>query len=83
MEFIVYILFSETKKKFYIGFTSNLEERLVRHNQKSKGFTGNVNDWKVVYTENYKTKEVAHKRELQIKSWKSRIKIEELILNKD
>ena len=83
MEFIVYILFSETKKKFYIGFTSNLEDRLVRHNQKSKGFTGNVNDWKVVYTENYKTKEVAHKRELQIKSWKSRIKIEELILNKD
>jgi putative endonuclease len=57
MEFIVYILFSETKNKFYIGFTSNLVERLVRHNQKSKGFTGSVNDWQVVYTENYETKE--------------------------
>ncbi len=79
MEFIVYILFSETKNKFYIGFTSNLEERVIRHNQKSKGFTGNVNDWKVVHTENYETKELAHKRELQIKSWKSRIKIEKLI----
>ncbi|WP_307295601.1 GIY-YIG nuclease family protein [Flavobacterium sp. SORGH_AS_0622] len=83
MEFIVYILFSETKNKFYIGFTSNLVERLVRHNQKSKGFTGSVNDWQVVYTENYETKETAHKRELQIKSWKSRIKIEELIKNKN
>ncbi|AOC96810.1 GIY-YIG nuclease superfamily protein [Flavobacterium anhuiense] len=83
MDFTVYILFSESKNRYYIGFTSNLEERLIRHNQKSKGFTGNTNDWKVVYTENYKTKEDAHKRELQIKSWKSRIKIEALIKQKD
>ena len=83
MNFIVYILFSESKNKFYIGFTSNLEERVIRHNQKSKGFTGNVNDWKVVYTENYETKELAYKRELQIKSWKSRIKIQKSIDDKD
>ncbi|PRZ23458.1 GIY-YIG nuclease family protein [Flavobacterium granuli] len=83
MEFIVYILFSESKNRFYIGFTSNLEGRVIRHNQKSKGFTGNTNDWKVVYTEKYETKEIARRRELQIKSWKSRIKIQELILNKD
>ena len=83
MDFIVYILFSENKNRFYIGFTSNLEERVIRHNQKSNGFTGNVNDWKVVYTENYSTKEIAQKRELQIKSWKSRIKIKELISRKD
>jgi putative endonuclease len=55
---------------------------LIRHNQKSKGFTGNTNDWKVVYTEQYNTKEEAQKRELQIKSWKSRIKIQELISTK-
>ncbi|MDQ6472900.1 GIY-YIG nuclease family protein [Flavobacterium sp. LHD-80] len=83
MNFIVYILFSESKNKFYIGFTSNLGERLIRHNQKSKGFTGNVNDWRIVYTEKYETKELAHKRELQIKSWKSRIKLQELISNKE
>ncbi len=83
MTFIVYILFSESKNKFYIGFTSNLDERLVRHNQKSKGFTGNVNDWQIVYTEHYPTKELAHKRELRIKSWKSRIKIQELVKNKE
>jgi putative endonuclease len=44
MGFIVYILFSETKNRYYIGYTSNLEERIIRHNQKSKGFTGNIND---------------------------------------
>ncbi len=83
MEFIVYILFSETKNRFYIGFTSDMEQRIMRHNQKSKGFTGNVNDWKIVYTEKYDSKEEAYKRELQIKSWKSRIKIQELINNSD
>ncbi len=83
MEFFVYILFSNTKNRYYVGFTSNLEDRLIRHNQKSKGFTGNVNDWKVVYTENYATKKEANKRELQIKSWKSRVKIQELITNND
>ncbi|MBS7253870.1 GIY-YIG nuclease family protein [Flavobacterium branchiicola] len=83
MNFTVYILFSEHKNKFYIGFTSDIEARLIRHNQKSKGFTGNTNDWKVVYTENYESKELAHKRELQIKSWKSRIKIQELVFKKD
>ena len=83
MEFIVYILFSETKNRFYIGFTSDMEQRIMRHNQKSKGFTGNVNDWKIVYTEKYDSKKEAYKRELQIKSWKSRIKIQELINNSD
>ncbi len=81
MEFIVYILFSETKNRFYIGFTSDMEQRIIRHNQKSKGFTGNVNDLKIVYTEKYDSKEEAYKRELQIKSWKSRLKIQELINN--
>ncbi len=78
-KFIVYILFSQIKNRFYIGSTSNLEERIIRHNQKSKGFTGNVNDWIIVYTENYPSKEEALCRELQIKSWKSRKKIQELI----
>lgn len=81
MPFIVYILYSSTKNKFYIGYTSDLEERIIRHNQKSKGFTGNSNDWKIVYTETFLTKTEASAREKQIKSWKSRIKIQELISN--
>lgn len=83
MPYIVYILHSPTKEKYYIGYTSNLEDRIIRHNQKSKGFTGNTNDWEVVYTEKYETKEVAMQRELQIKSWKSRLKIQELITKQD
>ena len=39
-----------------------------------------MSDWTVAYVEKYETKEEAYKREAQIKSWKSRIKIEALIL---
>ena len=83
MEYCVYILFSKIKNRYYVGYTFNLEERIVRHNQKSKGFTGSTNDWEIVYTEKYDSKEKAHNRELQIKSWKSRIKILELISKKE
>jgi putative endonuclease len=81
MPFIVYILYSSTRNKFYIGYNSYLEERIIRHNQKSKGFTGNSNDCKIVYTETFLTKIEAITKEKQIKSWKSRIKIQELISN--
>ena len=83
MPFFVYILYSLTKDKFYIGFTSHLEERIIRHNQKSKGFTGHINDWEMMYSESYATKSEALAREKQIKSWKSRSKIQQLISNKD
>ncbi|MFT5755249.1 MAG: putative endonuclease [Flavobacterium sp.] len=79
MEYFVYILCSKLKSKFYIGYTSNLEERITRHNQKSKGFTGSVNDWEVIYTETFNKKELAIQRERVIKSWKSSVKIKELI----
>ena len=51
----------------------------MRHNQKSKGFTGNKSDWKLVYSESFKTREEAIEREFQIKKWKSRKMIEKLI----
>ncbi|WP_396199367.1 GIY-YIG nuclease family protein [Flavobacterium sp.] len=79
MPFFVYILYSPTKDKFYIGFTSDLEERVIRHNQKSKGFTGNTDDWIIAHSETYNSKPEALAREKQIKSWKSRIKIQELL----
>lgn len=81
MEHTVYILFSTTKNKYYIGYSANIQERVIRHNQKSKGFTGAVavTDWKLMYTEKFVSKTEALAREKQIKSWKSRIKIEALI----
>jgi putative endonuclease len=77
--FITYIIYSKTLDKFYIGFTSDMVSRLQRHNQKGKGFTGNENDWQLVYKEEFSSKTEAYSREREIKSWKSRKKIIELI----
>ena len=79
MPYSVYILHSLTKDKYYIGYTANLTERIIRHNQKSKGFTGTTNDWIVVYQEEFNSQSEAIRRERQIKNWKSKIKIQELI----
>ena len=79
MPYTVYILHSLTKDKFYIGYTANLTERIIRHNQKSKGFTGSTNDWVLVYREEFNSQTEAIQREKQIKNWKSKIKIQELI----
>ena len=83
MPYTVYILHSLTKDKFYIGYTANLSERIIRHNQKSKGFTGSTNDWELKYYETFDNKNDAISREKQIKSWKSKIKIKELITTSD
>ena len=80
MIFYLYILYSATKNRYYIGHTGDdLPERLRRHNSHHKGFTGQIGDWTIVYTEVYKTKELAYKREREIKAWKSRTRIEKLV----
>ncbi len=78
--FYIYILYSNQADRYYIGFTSTeISDRLQRHNSNHTGYTGKWNDWEVVYTESYLTKEEAIRRENQIKSWKSRKMIERII----
>ncbi|MBL1279382.1 MAG: GIY-YIG nuclease family protein [Fluviicola sp.] len=78
--FYTYILYSENQDSYYVGYTGNsLELRLRKHNTNNKGFTGRSSDWKVVYSESFLSKSEAYSRERKIKSWKSRLKIEELI----
>ena len=77
-----YILHSETLDKFYLGHTcENLNERLRKHLSNHKGFTSKIKDWKIVYFETLENKSLAYKRELEIKSWKSKTKIKKLIDN--
>ncbi len=75
-----YILFSKQLDKYYIGSTRDLpEDRLRRHLSDHKGFTSKSKEWVIVFQEFYEDHSFAHKRELQIKSWKSRIMIETLV----
>ena len=73
MMFTVYVLYSEKYHKIYIGYTSNMEQRLLAHNElETKGYTLKYRPWKVIYTEIFTEKSDAMKREKQMKSAKGR-----------
>ena len=56
-----------------------LEDRLRRHFSSHKGFTARTKDWKIVYFETFENKTDAILREQEIKNWKSKKRIIELI----
>lgn len=69
--FQVYILKSKKNSRYYIGCSKNLKIRLESHNEGKVKSTKAYRPWETVYTERYKIKSQAYKRELQIKSYKS------------
>lgn len=74
--FKVYILFSRKYNKTYVGFTSNLEERMKSHNfLGKKGFTVKYRPWELVYSEDFETKAMAMQREKYFKTGKGRDEI--------
>jgi putative endonuclease len=78
--FIVYVLYSITYDKIYIGYSSNLAARLLSHNTLAKkGWTIKYRPWEVLYKEVYDTKKQAMEREKELKSAKGRIFIRSLI----
>jgi len=77
--FFAYILYSSLLNKYYIGSTSDIEQRIKKHNTNHKGFTGKTGDWILNWKEEHPSKEEAYKKERQLKAWKSRVMIEKLI----
>jgi len=59
MQFTVYILFSENYQKHYTGFTDNLDQRLLSHNELGKDWTSKFRPWKLMYTKQFTTKSEA------------------------
>lgn len=75
-----YILYSKSLDKYYIGHScEDIQDRLRKHLSNHKGFTAKTKDWIIVYSERFHSKSDAYQRELEIKSWKSTSKIQNLI----
>ena len=66
-------------RKYYIGSTKDVYNRLEAHLCSKKGFTSRASDWELKYCESFVTRSLAIKSERQIKNWKSRLIIEKLI----
>ena len=78
--FYTYILQSVKSGMYYVGHAEDIHERLKRHNAGKVTATRNKGPWIIKYYEEYETKALANSRELYIKSMKSRVFIEKLIV---
>jgi putative endonuclease len=67
--YTVYVLYSQKHDEIYIGYTSDLENRLLSHNElATKGHTVKFRPWVIAYIEEYLTKPEAMKREARLKT---------------
>ncbi|MBO6495505.1 MAG: GIY-YIG nuclease family protein [Roseivirga sp.] len=83
MTYTVYVLYSSKFDKIYVGYSSNLKQRVLSHNKlATKGWTIKFRPWEVVYTESYVDKPSAMKREKGLKSSRGRDFIRTKILKK-
>ena len=80
MNYFVYIL-RTSSNTLYIGQTNNLEKRLNEHQNKSgksAKYIRYFRSFKLVYSEEYKTRKKVMQREIQLKKW-PKVKKEALI----
>ena len=81
--FTVYVLYSQSYQKIYIGYTSSLEERFKSHNElATKGWTIKFRPWEIAHKEIFESKVDAMRREKELKSAKGREWIWQLIHDK-
>jgi len=79
MSFSVYILWSRSLGRYYIGYTHDLVEKLLQHNDGRSPETRTGIPWKLMYHEDFREITDAECRAEEIKSRKSKKYIERLI----
>ncbi|WP_154852170.1 GIY-YIG nuclease family protein [Cyclobacterium xiamenense] len=68
MEYFVYILYSASLDRFYVGQTQDLEARLQRHNSgRNKSTKGGI-PWEMVHVETCADRTEAVRKETKIKN---------------
>ncbi|MFH0905336.1 MAG: GIY-YIG nuclease family protein [bacterium] len=70
LEYTLYILKSQRTKRYYVGITADLGDRLQRHNSGQNISTKSGRPWRLVYVEKCSDKKAAWLRERQIKRYK-------------
>ena len=82
MEIVVYILFSKSANRYYVGCSKGFDERLRLHNDKvfDRSYTRRPDDRGLYYQIIYNTVAQARRIESHIKRMKSRRYIENMLL---
>ena len=81
MKYAVYLIITSVKNKTisYVGYTNNIEKRLKLHNSSKGAKFTKGKKWKLIYSQNYKTKIKAMQEEYKLKK---NYKLRKIIKNK-
>ena len=70
--YFVYVLWSASGTRFYVGVSENPEGRLQQHNSgELRGWTKRYRPWEIVHKESFPTYGEARRRELLLKAQKA------------
>ena len=78
MIYTVYILFSINFQKHYTGFSSNIEQRILSHNELGKDWTAKYRPWKIIFIKEFESKKEAMAYEKWLKSGVGRVFVKTL-----
>ncbi len=74
-----YVLQSKKNFSLYVGSCLDVDQRLKDHNRGNTTYTNRLTPWILLYQEEFATLAEARARERQLKRWKSKQKILEMI----
>jgi putative endonuclease len=79
----IYVLYSPGFNNIYIGFSSELTNRLMAQNDsRNTGWSSRYQPWELFYTEEHPTKSAAMQREKELKTFRGRAFIREMLKGK-
>ena len=85
MKYFVYLIISIQKKRVtsYVGYTSDINKRLILHNTSKGAKFTRGRKWTLIYKKCYKSKSIAMKNEYLLKkNYKKRFELKKKFLNK-
>jgi len=77
MDYTLYILYSKSLDKYYIGHTNDMNRRIYEHNIGKEKFTRKGIPWEIKFHQAYETKAEAYAEERRLKKCKNRKYLEE------
>jgi putative endonuclease len=79
--YFVYVLRSETTGRHYVGYTSDLTQRLGQHDNGITKSTKNRGPWEMVYREEFNTRSEAARRERFFKTGQGREELKRILVS--
>ena len=77
--FFVYVLRSQSTGHFYTGQTTDIVERLKKHDRGLSPSTKNRGPWEIVHQEEFGTRAEAMRRERELKTGKGREELRHIL----